>query len=239
LRWVSADFGSRRGAGTAGCDAIGARAENATGGSAPRGKFLPAEVKSMEIPGYDYGRPTTARSPLSPAELREIEQGTGWSQEDVEVLRRHEAIFIRHAESMVDHWRSILGSQPHLVKSFFGEDGKRDADYAARVKSRFVRWVLDVAQRPHDGDWLNYQEEIGLRHTPVKKNQTDHKKTPPVVPLRFLLAFTTIVTLSTRKFFVEAGVAGEELERLMEAWVRAVQLHVTLWSRPYVKEGLW
>jgi hypothetical protein len=193
----------------------------------------------MEIPGYDYGRPSTVRSPLSAAELREIEQAIGWSQEDTEVLRRHEEIFLRRAESMVDHWRSILGSQPHLVKSFFGPDGKRDADYAARVKARFVRWVIDLAQRPHDEAWLNYQEEIGLRHTPAKKNQTDHKQTPPVVELRFLLAFTTIVILSTRKFFVEAGVAGEQLERLMEAWARAVQLHVTLWSRPYAKEGLW
>ena len=193
----------------------------------------------MEIAGYDYGRPVVARSPLSPKELREIEQATGWSEKDAEVLHRHEQIFVDHAERMVDHWRSILGSQPHLVKSFFGPDGKRDDEYAARVKSRFVRWVIDVVQRPHDEAWLDYQEEIGLRHTPAKKNQTDRRNTPPVVALRFLLAFATVVTLSTRKFFVEAGVAGEELERLMEAWSRAVQLHVTLWSRPYAKEDLW
>lgn len=193
----------------------------------------------MEIPGYDYGQTTVARSPLSRAELRELEQATGWSEEDAGVLHRHEQIFLRRAEDMVDHWRSILGAQPHLVKSFFGPDGKRDSEYAARIKSRFVRWVIDVAQRPHDEAWLNYQEEIGLRHTPAKKNQTDHRHTPPVVELRFLLAFATVVTLTARKFFVEAGLAGEELQRLMEAWSRAVQLHVTLWSRPYAKEGLW
>jgi hypothetical protein len=193
----------------------------------------------VDIAGYDYGRTATVRSPLSLKDLREIEQATGWSEEDAGVLRRHERLFVRHAESMVDHWRSILGAQPHLVKSFFGPDGKRDGEYAARVKARFVRWVIDVVQRPHDEAWLNYQEEIGLRHMPAKKNQTDHRNTPPVVELRFLLAFTAVVALSTRKFFREAGIAGEELERLMDAWSRAVQLHVTLWSRPYAKEDLW
>ncbi|HEX5460193.1 MAG TPA: protoglobin domain-containing protein [Steroidobacteraceae bacterium] len=195
--------------------------------------------KEMEIPGYDYGRPTAARSPLSPAELREIEQATGWSDADAQVLRRHEQIFVHRAESMVDHWRSILGSQHPLVKSFAGPDGKRDDEYAGKVKARFVRWVVDVAQRPHDEAWLNYQEEIGLRHMPAKKNETDHGHTPPVVELRFLLAFATVVTLSARKFFIESGVTGEELESLMEAWSRAVQLHVTLWSRPYAKQDLW
>jgi len=38
-----------------------------------------------------------------------------------------------------------------------------------QLKRRFVQWVVDVAIRPHDRAWLDYQEEIGLRHTPEKK----------------------------------------------------------------------
>jgi len=87
--------------------------------------------------------------------------------------------------------------------------------------------------------WRDYQEEIGLRHTPVKKNQTDHADTLPLVPLRHLPAFIPIVIISTRRFFVEAGVQGEELQRLQDAWTKAVHLNVTLWSRPVAKEGLW
>jgi len=76
-------------------------------------------------------------------------------------------------------------------------------------------------------------------HTPEKKNQTDDAHTPAVVPLRYLIAFGTIVATATRKFFVDGGVRGEELQKLEDAWSKAVQLHITLWSRPYVKEGLW
>jgi len=192
-----------------------------------------------QISGYDYGKPSVAHSPLSIEELRELEQTVGWSDADAEILRRHINIFEQHAEEMVDSWRAVIGSQPHLVKGFFGADGTRDAEYAAKVKPRFVQWVLDVVVRPHDQAWLDYQEEIGLRHTPEKKNKTDGRQTPPLVPLRYLLAFVSVVTIGARRFFTQHGLEGDELLRLESAWSKAVQLHVTLWTRPYAKEGGW
>jgi hypothetical protein len=191
------------------------------------------------IAGYDYGRPNAARSPVSLEELRQLEATAGWSDEDAELLRRQGALFKDNAERMVDSWRAVIGAQPHLAKWFFGPEGEPDDEYKAKVKKRFVQWVLDVCFRPHDQAWLDYQEEIGLRHTPEKKNRTDGAQTPPVVPFRYLIAFGAIVAITTRKFFVDAGVRDEELRKLEDAWSKAVQLHITLWSRPYVKEGLW
>lgn len=193
----------------------------------------------IHIPGYDYGSAAVPRSPVSLEELRQLEQTVGWTEVDAEVLRRQADLFQRDADAMVDSWRAVIGSQPHLSKWFFGPDGKRDDEYAAKVKPRFVQWVVDVATRPHDQAWLDYQGEIGLRHTPQKKNLTDQRQTPPLLPLRYLLAFIPQVTIGARKFFVEGGVAGEELQQLEDAWTKAVQLHVTLWTRPYAKEGLW
>ena len=197
------------------------------------------EAEAGSIAGYDYGQPRIARSPVTIDEMRQLEATVGWSAEDSEVLQRHADFFRANAEHMVDSWRALIGAQPHLAKWFFGPDGKPDDEYKARVKKRFVQWVLDACFRPHDQAWLDYQEEIGLRHTPEKKNQTDGAQTPPLVPLRFLIAFGVVVVTATRKFFVEAGVRDEELERLEAAWEKTVQLHLTLWSRPYVKEGLW
>jgi len=101
-----------------------------------------------------------------------------------------------------------------------------------------VQWVVDVATRPHDRAWLDYQEEIGLRHTPEKKNKTDGRQTPALVPLRYLLGFVPVV-LPVRQFFKSAIADGRELEALESAWGKAVQLHVTLWCRAYTREGLW
>jgi hypothetical protein len=74
---------------------------------------------------------------------------------------------------------------------------------------------LNGSDAPHNRDWLNYQHEIGLRHTPVKKNVTDGARSPPVVQ------------------------DEAELKRLEGAWTKAVLLHVTLWSRVSVDVDLW
>lgn len=197
------------------------------------------EADTPSIPGYDYGQHKLAHSPVAIEELRRIEMAVGWSEEDARVLQLHRDIFNNHAEQMVDSWRAVIGAQPHLAQWFFRPDGKPDEEYKSRVKKRFVQWVVDVCSRPHDQAWLDYQEEIGLRHTPEKKNQTDGAHTPPVVPLRYLITFGSVVAITTRKFFVDAGVRGDELQKLEDAWSKAVQLHIALWSRPYAKEGLW
>lgn len=199
---------------------------------------LANKIDTASIPGYDYAHPEAARSPVSLEEMHQLETTIGWSEEDAEVLQRHGKIFEDQAEHMVDSWRKVIGAQPHLAKWFFGPDGKPDEEYKAKVKKRFVQWVLDACFRPHDQLWLDYQEEIGLRHTPAKKNKTDGVATPSVVPLRYLIAFGTVVAMSTRKFFVDQGLRGEDLQKLEDAWSKAVQLHITLWSRPYAQE-LW
>ncbi|MGH7649801.1 MAG: protoglobin domain-containing protein [Gemmatimonadaceae bacterium] len=191
------------------------------------------------IAGYDYGRPESAHSPVSLDELRQLEATIGWSDTDAKTLERHGSIFRDNAEHMVDAWRAVIGKQPHLAKWFVGPDGKPDDAYKASVKKRFVQWVLDACFRPHDQTWLDYQEEIGLRHTPAKKNQTDNGHTPPLVPLRYVLGFMTVITIATRKFFIDAGLAGDDLQELEDAWAKGVLLHVTLWSRPYTQDRLW
>ena len=139
---------------------------------------------------------------------------------------------------MVDAWRAVIGSQSHLSHWFVKPDGTSDDDYKASVKRRFVQWVVDVAVRPHDQEWLNYQYEIGLRHTPARKNKTDGAHTPQVVPFRYLLGFVPVV-LPIRRFFLGAIQDEAELKRLEDAWTRAVMLHITLWSQAYIAQDLW
>jgi hypothetical protein len=195
-------------------------------------------IQQPNISGYDFGTPRSAVSPVSDEDLHLLEHTVGWTQQDARVLERYAHLFRQQAEPMVDSWRAVIAAQPHLAKWFSQPDGKADDDYKARVKNRFVQWVNDVALRRHDRDWLNYQEEIGLRHTPAKKNATDGKQTPVLVPLRYLIGFVPIV-LPIGKFFAGAIHDESELDNLERAWTKAVLLHVTLWSRPYVLPELW
>ncbi len=191
-----------------------------------------------EIPGYGFGLPGTACSPVSNEDLRQLEETIGWSTADEAVMWRYAGLFREHAEQMVDTWRAVIGSQPHLARWFVASDGRPDEEYKARVKQRFVQWVIDVATRPHDRAWLNYQEEIGLRHTPAAKNRTDGSHTPTLVPLRYLLAFIPIVT-NIRRILESEISNGDGLRALELAWTKAVHLHIALWARPYTRDGLW
>jgi hypothetical protein len=193
---------------------------------------------TASIPGYDFGTRESAISPVSDDDLRRLEQTVGWNAEDAELLNQYADLFRQQAETMVDAWRAVIGTQQHLAYWFIGPDDRPDDDYKARVKRRFVQWVIDVALRRHDRDWLNYQEEIGLRHTPAKKNVTDGKHTPSLVPLRYLLGFVPVV-LPVRKFFADVIQDESELSALEATWTKAVLLHVALWARPYTAEGLW
>ena len=194
--------------------------------------------REPDIPGYDFGSAQSAKSPVPAEQLRQLEQTLGWTTGDQQLLNRHAALFAAQAEKMVDSWRAVIASQPHLAQWFFAPDGKPDDEYKASVKSRFVQWVVDVATRPHDQAWLDYQEEIGLRHTPEKKNKTDGRHTPPLVPLRYLLAFVPVVT-PVRRFFEIAVSDRTELDAIERAWSKAVHLHITLWARPFTRDGLW
>jgi hypothetical protein len=191
------------------------------------------------ISGYDYGTARAAQSPLSLVELQELERTVGWTDADGEAIAMAGEVLAGQEEAMVDSWRAIIGQQPHLAKWFFGPDGKPDEAYKAAVKKRFVRWVTDLCRRQRDQAWLDYQEEIGLRHTPAKKNKTDGVDTPEVVPLRFLLAFGVPVIQGARQFFARKGHSAADVERMHGAWTKSFMLTLVLWSRPYVKDGLW
>jgi protoglobin len=200
----------------------------------------PADVTPADaIPGYAYGGPDVAHSPVSLQELRELEATATLTEEDRRWLRMAGDVLAPRAEAVVDGWRRVIGAQPHLAKWFFGPDGKPDERYKAAVKARFVQWVIDTCRRPHDRAWLDYQEEIALRHTPAKKNVTDGARTPPRVPLRYLLAFGAVVTTTIRPFLAADRHPPMEVDAMERAWSKAVMLQLALWARPYAKDGEW
>jgi hypothetical protein len=194
-------------------------------------------ISEARVGGYEYGH--VARSPVTLDELKQIEATIGFTDQDRACLEQAGRYLIDDAEMLVDGWRKTIGSQPHLAQWFFGPDHRPDEGYKAAVKPRFVRWVIDVFARPFDQTWLDYQQEIGLRHTPAKKNKTDRAATPEVVPLRYLIAFMAPVVESMRQHLQAKGLPAAEVDRIHAAWTKAVILSIALWSNPYTKEGLW
>ena len=189
------------------------------------------------VPGYDFGAGTVARSPLGIEDLELLKQTVLFSDEDEEYLRLAGDVLEDQADEVLDLWYGFVGSHPHLIHYFSDPDGEPDSDYLARVRERFKRWILDTCRRSYDREWLDYQQEIALRHTHAKKNRTDGARAPEHIPLRYMVAFIYPITATIKPFLAKGGHSAEEVEKMHQAWFKSVVLQVTLWSYPYAREG--
>ncbi len=190
------------------------------------------------IGGYDYGSSSIGRSPVSMDELALLERTVSLTEEDERWLRRAAAVLVEQTDAVVAAWREVIAANPHLARYYGSQEGVADPAYKARVGERFKQWILDVCQRPRDQAWLDYQHEIGLRHTHLRKNQVDQAAALPHIPLRYLIAFTAVINERIRPFLTRSAPA-DEAAAMHSAWCKAVLLQVALWSRPYVAESEW
>jgi Protoglobin len=194
-------------------------------------------MSQNDIPGYTYGTAAVARSPLGLQELELLKATLLLGDDDLAALRRSGDVLGPQVEEILDVWYGFVATNPHLLAAFSNAQGQADQQYLAAVRRRFGRWILDTARADYDQAWLDYQHEIGLRHTRRKKNQTDGADASDHIPLRYVLALLVPVTTTLKPFLAKGGAAPEEVEAMHAAWVKAVLLQVILWSQPYVRDG--
>ncbi|HUP13186.1 MAG TPA: protoglobin domain-containing protein [Niastella sp.] len=189
------------------------------------------------IAGYAYGANDLASSPVTMKELDLLKQTITLDSEDARYLRMAGEVLEDQTDSLVNLWRGVISTMPHLSYYFKDANGNINEEYKAKVKERFKQWILDVCTRTYDQDWLNYQHEIGLRHMNTKKNETDNVEAPPHIPMRYVIAFTAVVNDTIKPFLANKGHSLGVIEKMHKAWNKAVLLHVVLWSRAYCSEG--
>lgn len=189
----------------------------------------------MTIPGYTYDSATVPTSPTSVAEMEELKRTLLFTEEDHTQLRVVGELLLEQIDEVFGYWMSLFG--PLFMSAFVGPNGQPDERYLHAVHPRFIRWVQDTCARRYDQVWLDYQHEIGLRHY-TKKNETDGAQSTPHVPLRHLLALAYPMS-TIRHFLTRRGHSADEVDRMQQAWTKALLLSIVLWSRPYVHDGAW
>ena len=192
----------------------------------------------LAIPGYAMGQNTLAKAPYTLAEVESLKRTLLLSEEDIRYLRMSKPILADQTEAILDVWYGFVASTPELVVYFKNnKTGLPDPAYLSAVRKRFGQWILDTADANYDQAWLDYQYEIGLRHTRPKKNQTDRADSVPLVHFRYLSALTIPVTTTLKPFLAKKGASAADVEKMHAAWVKSVLLQTILWSHPYVREG--
>ena len=197
-------------------------------------------MSSGRIPGYAYGMPHLNDFPLSDEEFEQLKKTVLLSEEDFRYLRLAGEVLRDQIDDVLDLWYSWVGSNPHLVY-YFGDKktGQPIPEYLEAVRRRFGQWIRDLCERAYDREWLRYQLEIGLRHHRAKKNRTDGVNSVDHIPMRYMVAFIVPITLTIRPFLEKKGHPKEIVEKMHQAWFKAVTLSVALWCYPYAREGDW
>lgn len=203
---------------------------------------LPAQAVTAQstqpVPGYTYGQKSLAKAPYTLQELESLKKTLLFTDEDVRYLRMSKAVLADQTEAVLDVWYGFVASTPELVVYFKdSKTGAPDGAYLNAVRKRFAQWILDTADANYDQAWLDYQHEIGLRHTVPRKNQTDKADSVPSVNFRYLSALTIPVTTTLKPFLAKKGASAADVEKMHAAWVKSVLMQTILWSYPYVRDG--
>lgn len=189
---------------------------------------------AVDIAGYSYGRAEVARSPVSLEEMAELKRSAGFTEEDERYLRLAGAVLSDQTEQIVHHWRKqIIASIPNLARHSRTPEGDAIPAYLERSNARFRQWILDTCLRPYDQDWIDYQQEIALRHTNVKKNSIDGVRSSPYVPLRDVIAFLPVMNETIKPYLAVKGASAADVDRMHSAWCKSMQIQLALWIGPY------
>lgn len=189
---------------------------------------------SEQISGYTYG--DAAVSAVTLWDLENLKVSVGWTEEDDQYRRMAGEVLADQTGPLVNHWRrEIIGSIPNLIRHSRTPEGAPIPEYQTKSGARFEQWVLDTCLRPYDQDWLNYQQEIALRHTTLKKNKTDGVDSTPYVPLRDIIAFVVVMNETIKPYLAAKGHTPEDVAKMHQAWTKSLQLQIALWTQPYEK----
>ena len=192
------------------------------------------KMVSELILGYSYGTAEVAKSPVSTADLEDLKISAGFTAEDERNLRLAGEVLTGQTKQIVDHWRSgIIASIPDLARHSRSADGAAMPDYLAKSNLRFEQWILDTCLRSYDQDWINYQQEIALRHTSARKNQVDGVQSTPFVPLRDVMSFVAVMNETIKPYLAARGNSAEEVSNMHPAWCKSIQMQLALWIGPY------
>ena len=133
-------------------------------------------------------------------EFVELQTSAGFPDEELRYLRLAGEVLRGRTRQILEHRRAgIIAGIPNLARHSRAPEGDVLPEYPAKSNLRFEQWILDTCLRAYDQDWINYQQEIALRHTS---------------------AFVTVLNETIRPYLAGKGNPAEEVDGMHRAWVQ-------------------
>lgn len=193
-------------------------------------------METTKIKGYAYADAKLEKSPVTLEDLELLKKTLMWTKDDERYLKMAGEVLRNQVDDVLDLWYGYVSKNEHLLY-YFSKDGKPDENYLESVRARFGQWIIDLCERPYDQNWLNYQNEIALRHHSTKKNKTDKADAAPIINFRYIVAFIYPITSTIKSFLGNSDYPTSEVEEMYNSWFKAVTLSAVLWCYPYINKG--
>lgn len=172
-----------------------------------------------------------ATSTISLKELVLLKRMLLLTPEDEKYLHMAGAALTDQAEAILDKWYDHILANDYLAY-YFTKEGQPDANYVNDLRPCFGDWIRHLCQRPGNTQWQPYEQAIAKRFGNDQQLPPNIIPDVPVVFLRYLVTFIYPVTTYIRPFLSNSGHSAQEVDKMHQAWFKAVSLSVLLWSYP-------
>lgn len=181
------------------------------------------DAKHHDTAGADNPQPS-----LDARTLVRLKRMLLFTNEDEQYLMMAGNILAAHTEDMLDTWYDGIIRNNYLVH-YFTRDGVPDLEYLQSLRPQFRKWMDDLCSRQEGNSWWQFEERIAAQLSPAADQDMESL---PLVYLRYLSSFIYPVAEAGRPYLNRHGHPAADVERMQQAWFKAVSFSVLLWVYP-------
>lgn len=158
-----------------------------------------------------------------------------FTYEDEQYLVMAGNILAAHTEDILNNWYAYIMKNNYLAH-YFTRNGMPDRDYLQTLRPHFRKWIFDLCTRQEGNAWWKFEERIAAQ-LPLKSITGNDMEPLPLIYLRYLSTFIYPVSEAGRPYLGGHGHPEAEVERMQQAWFKAISFSVLLWVYPEPQQG--
>lgn len=174
------------------------------------------------------------KSPLDAQMMVRLKRMLLFTNDDEQYLIMAGNILVAHTEDILNNWYDYILKNNYLAY-YFTRDGAPDLDYLQTLRPHFRKWIIDLCTRQEGNSWWQFEERIAAQ-LQLKPASAGDMEPLPIEYLRYLSTFIYPVSEAGRPYLSRHGHPATEVERMQQAWFKAVSFSVLLWVYPDIQQ---
>ncbi|PSL49565.1 protoglobin [Chitinophaga niastensis] len=179
---------------------------------------------------HNAARPDPPKASLDAQTLVRLKRMLLFTNEDEQYLTMAGAILMDHTDDILNNWYDYMLKNNYLAY-YFTKKGEPDTGYLQTLRPHFRKWIHGLCTRQEGTTWWQFEERIAAQ-LQLKNTPGDNLEPLPMIFLRYLSTFIYPVAEAGRSYLSRHDHPAAEVERMHQAWFKAVSFSVLLWVYP-------